>query len=514
MKLTTHVIVTIIMCFAFTVTASSAPFKTYVAEFSVSGPQAKDDLKMTLKGLLASRLNPEQVMLVKNKDTAELTITGSYTRFGRIFSLDVQIDNSIDNTLTRVFETGESDDDVLPAIARLSGKIERELAKKVPVSPPAVVPIVPKHSNAIPSPHAVTSASNRPIPAPNATIASAGTVRADSYQVSKDDMGKSVSDNWTSPPITGSFKSIAIGRLLANGKREIFIADDNSVRYYLKDSELKMVAEVGIAHPGKILSIDTADLDKDGIPELYVTIENQGLAASRVYVPKDNKLDLISTSLPWFLRGHGHDFSTRIVYAQELGIRGIFVKSAAELVKNGKEFSVKNAFKLQTSWNVFNFSRFISQSGKEYLVGLDEDSYLVIATLGGEEVWKSSNRYGGSEKNIKIEAADGNRTFIDGYRWTFLEQRIVMTPDGLLLVPHNEGMFTVGFSRSYTKYKLHALAWNGSSLKEKWHTMENQSYLADFAYDAKSRELILLEVVQKSGLFSKGKTVISINKVD
>jgi hypothetical protein len=88
------------------------------------------------------------------------------------------------------------------------------------------------------------------------------------------------------------------------------------------------------------------------------------------------------------------------------------------------------------------------------------------------------------------------------------------TPEGILLVPHNEGLFTIGNNRTYTKYSLHALIWNGSSLQEKWHTGLSQGYLADFAYDTAARELVLLEVIQKSGLFSKGKTVISFNKID
>src|SRR5450631_1852650 len=63
---------------------------------------------------------------------------------------------------------------------------------------------------------------------------------------------------------------------------------------------------------------------------------------------------------------------------------------------------------------------------------------------------------------FKSEALELRRSTGDEYRWTFLEQRIVITPDGTLLVPHNEGMFNIGNDRSYTKYSLHALTWNGS----------------------------------------------------
>ena len=51
-------------------------------------------------------------------------------------------------------------------------------------------------------------------------------------------------------------------------------------------------------------------------------------------------------------------------------------------------------------------------------------------------------------------------------------------------------------------------------LREAWHTRQSPSYLADYAYDAATGEVVLLEVVQRAGLFGIGKTAISINKLD
>ena len=54
----------------------------------------------------------------------------------------------------------------------------------------------------------------------------------------------------------------------------------------------------------------------------------------------------------------------------------------------------------------------------------------------------------------------------------------------------------------------------GAVLKEKWHTRQTPGYLADYTYNQASGEIVLLEVVQKSGMFNKGKTVISINRIE
>jgi len=103
----------------------AAPLKTYVAEFNVVGAPNRDELKVTLQGLLASRLNPDQAQLVEKPDKAELLLTGSYALFGKMFSIDVLLKNATSGSMTKVFEQGESQDDLIPAFGRLAQKLDR-----------------------------------------------------------------------------------------------------------------------------------------------------------------------------------------------------------------------------------------------------------------------------------------------------------------------------------------------------------------------------------------------------
>jgi len=81
-------------------------------------------------------------------------------------------------------------------------------------------------------------------------------------------------------------------------------------------------------------------------------------------------------------------------------------------------------------------------------------------------------------------------------------------------VPQNSSDWAVGKVRSYRKSTVCSLGWNGSSLEEKWHTRESQNYLADFSFDQEKKELILLQVVKKEGIFSKGASAVAIKKVE
>ncbi|MEI6197741.1 MAG: hypothetical protein WCS42_25790 [Verrucomicrobiota bacterium] len=185
-----------------------------------------------------------------------------------------------------------------------------------------------------------------------------------------------------------------------------------------------------------------------------------------------------------------------------------------ELVKSKNGFEAKNNLKLPRFGNIFNFNRLKEVPDKSNYILIDEDGYLVIYTPDGSEVWKSSEKYGGSESFFKDESQKHQRTTGDLQRWKFLEQRIMRLKDGTLLVPHNEGTFSIGNNRAFNKHTLFAFEWTGAVLKEKWHTRQSPGYLADYAFDQAAEEVILLQVTNKAGLFTKGTTVISVNRIE
>jgi hypothetical protein len=120
--------------------------------------------------------------------------------------------------------------------------------------------------------------------------------------------------------MTGIFTSLALGRTLPRGEREIFVAGEHAVRYLRKGIELKQITEIVIPVPAKIVAIDSADIDRDGIPELYVSIVDRKTVSSRIYKPTEAGLELIARDQPWLFRGIGHDLKGRTIFAQRRGV--------------------------------------------------------------------------------------------------------------------------------------------------------------------------------------------------
>ncbi|NVN89401.1 MAG: VCBS repeat-containing protein [Desulfuromonadales bacterium] len=499
-------LLTAFLLIAAPIVSPAAPLKTYVTEFSVTGASNKDELKLTLQGLLASRLNPNQVQLLEKPDKAELLLAGSYALFGKMFSIDVLIKNSLNGSLTKVFEQGEGQDDMIPAFGRLAQKLDRELAKTQAAVTAPPLPVSP----AVPVPVAA-----QPVPPATAYKVDVPVAKGEgSYVVKSDTLPLNAPGTWTSDPLSGVLSSIALGRTLPSGERELFVADAHVLRYLRKGAELKRIAEIVMPVSSKILAIDAADLDRDGTPEIYVTIVDRKTVSSRVYAPADSGLELIADNQPWLFRGSGLDLKERTIFVQTLSSGGEYQNGVAELVKSGNSFKTRNSRTLPRPGNIFNFSLFRDASGVEKSLVMDEDGYLIISAADGSQLWKSSDKYGGSETYFNFESYAQLRAKGDKYGWNFLAQRMLVLPDGTLVIPRNEGSVNIGNNRTYNKHSLFGLQWSGSILREVWHTRQSPSYLADYAYDAATREVVLLEVVQRTGLFGKGKTALSINKLD
>ena len=481
--------------------ALAGPLKVYLSEFTVTGTPARDELAPALQGILGSRLNRERAEPVDRAEQAELLLAGSYALFGRMFSLDLLIRNTTSGKITRLFEQGEGQDDLLPAMGRLAQQIDRELAK-IQAAPPVAASAPPAATRpALPTP---------PAPAAVAAVAAG----AEGYLVKGEDAAGS-SGGQSGAPLAGVFSGIALGRTFPGGDRELFLAGERTLRYYRQGAaDLRLVAEVVIPRPARILAIDSADLDGDGTPELYVTIMDRETLTSQVYRPKEAGLDKIADQLPFFFRGIGPDLRSRRIYTQELGAAGDFLDQVAPLVKTGAKFNTGDRLKLPRDGAVFNVNRFTDASGTALYAVLNGDGHISVSSLDGRQLWQGSEKFGGSENSFTRESlAQERATGGDRYLWTFLEQRIIVTPDGKLLVPRNEGALSFGNNRSYTSHTLHAFAWSGSSLRELWHSKPEASYLADFAFDPASGEVLLLEVVQKQSMFNRGMSRISRHRV-
>jgi hypothetical protein len=454
------------------IAASAAQIKAFVEEFNFS-PPGSAELKAPLKRLLTSRLAGDGITPVEKASEADVLISGSYTQLGRIFSLDAAVKSAAGKELGTAFEQGEAPDGVIPSVGKVAAKLKEQILKGgLPV---AAATIPATAVLAASAPYAETA------PAPQAP------------------------PSWISQRLIGAQSALTLA-----GPELILTASGKSIRLYRREGVLKLVAEAEISSLQKIVSIDSVT-DRDGRTLAFVSIVQSESAASRVYLVEPKGLKLLADNVPYLFRGVAPCGGPKRLYAQQLARGAEYFGDVFEASWDGKTgVELKNPIKMPRFANIFNFNMFRDQSGKLFVTAFSEGGYLIVYSDQGEELWRSDDKFGGSEEYFLRRDSETEHFFNNPTTPRFIDQRISVTDRGDILVPQNTGFFVVGNSRSYSKYSMVVLSWNGAALEERWRSKLTSNYLADYFYDPASRNLTLLEVAQREGVFGKGASIVKV----
>jgi hypothetical protein len=473
----------------------------FVADVNAVGVQNRDEMKSTLQMLLSSRLSSDTILAVSSAAEADAVVTGTYVTIGKVFSIDAVAKTAAGKTLARSFVQGEGQDELIPAVGKLADKLAVELGKvyaagpsttTAPLPVPVTVPATQK-SDIIKNEQQI-----RQVPA--------------SEFIKPVDAERSSSGGWISKRLSGSANLMAAGTTLPDGGREIFLAEDRRLSYYRQGAEMKLVAETEFKNSEKILSLDTIE-GSDGTLDIYVTIVRSAELESQVWQVKGDKLVQVATKLPYYFRSISLAGGPKKLYAQSMGPDADFYKDVAEATRTGSVITLKNPVKMPRYGNLYSFNQFRDREAKTFTVVINPDGYLIVYDQGLTEMWRSNDKFGGSELFFQKDDADPRVTG-NMFRSIFMNQRVQVTAKGEVLVGKNDGFWVIGDARTYKKGAVYNMVWNGSSLEEKWRTRDTQNYMPDYFYDEAKNELLILQTVQRPGFNTRGASALAIKKVE
>lgn len=472
-----------------TIISSSQPchaarVKAYVNRFAVSAGDRKEELKASLQTLLMSRLNSDAIQAVETPADAEIQIVASYFAFGTVFSIDALLKSSKGDFIDRVFVQGEVDNELIPAVAEMANQLRLAIFKWQPglaAGVPAGAGVVPAIAR-----EKVLRPLSKPAVAPSVAVQKAA--RPETKTTSTPGMKKPADNGRLSYRLPETLNGIATGRTLGERGVEIFVTGERYLRYYLGAKTMQFLTAAAFAADEKIIGVDVADLDQNEVPEIYVTVLKGGLPASRVFIPENNLLKKVADDIPYLLRGVAIPGQGKKILAQKISAGGIFSGAVYELVKSGDSFTTAQPLSLPALANLYNFTRFTNAKGEHCFIVSHPDGYLLVYSQDKKQLWKSRDKFGGSETTLCQPAESAPDCS------SYLPQRLLVTKTGDILVTRNSGLSRNGASRHYTKNSVVRLSWTGTALKESWRSEQSGNYLADYAYDDQGKELLLLEV--------------------
>ncbi|OGC00396.1 MAG: hypothetical protein A3G35_02615 [candidate division NC10 bacterium RIFCSPLOWO2_12_FULL_66_18] len=318
-------------------------------------------------------------------------------------------------------------------------------------------------------------------------------------------------------------QAMAVGELTGDGTMKLAISDGQGVYVYgLDKAGIKQVWSFAGATADNVIALDAADINKNGVAEIFVTNYTARGLRSYVLEYRNGKFEKVWDEIPLHFRVlEGPDGSPQL-YAQSAGQDKPFDGPVRQYTWQGNRYAPGAVVPLPNQFNtVYGFALAdVDGDGAPEILVLDHLDYLRVFDRSGSEIYRSSDRYGGSEMVLEYDpsrAGENPRSGIEPNRF-ILQGRMYFQDilgDGKkqLIIPRNTPSTGYVFrTRLYDKGKIFGLNWDGVGMQAVWETRELPGYIADFALvdpdGSGNRKLVLLVVQTNLMGMARGRTSV------
>ena len=318
-------------------------------------------------------------------------------------------------------------------------------------------------------------------------------------------------------------QAMAVGELTGDGTMKLAISDGQGVYVYgLDKAGIKQEWSFAGATTDNVIALDAADINKNGVAEIFVTNYTTRGLRSYVLEYRNGKFEKVWDEVPLHFRVlEGPDGSPQL-YAQAAGQDKLFDGPVRQYAWQANRYVPGAVVPLPKQFNtIYGFAMAdLDGDGAPEILVLDHLDHLRVYDRSGAEIYRSSDRFGGSELVLEYDpsrAGEASRSGIEPIRF-ILQGRMFFQDilgDGKkqLIIPRNTPSTGYIFrTRLYDKGKIFGLNWDGVGLQAVWETRELPGYIADFALvdpdGSGNRKLVLLVVQTNLMGMARGRTSV------
>ena len=312
--------------------------------------------------------------------------------------------------------------------------------------------------------------------------------------------------------------ALAMGELTGDGTIKVAISDGLGIYIYdLTKTGLREIWADKGSTENQIIGLDAADINKNGVPELFVTnyaggggqaqVQNRGLR-SFVLEYRDGKFVKIWDDVHMHFRVMEGTDGTLQLYGQGEGVSTPFEGPVRQYTWRGSQYVAGQPVPLPKVFpNIYGFlPADLDGDGSTKIVVLDHLDHLRVFDKAGTEIFRSSERYGGSEIMLEFDPSRSGSNPKSGIQpvQLMLQGRMYFQDimgDGKkqLIVPRNTPSTGYIFqTRLYDRGKIVGLTWDTVGIQQLWETREMPGFIADYALvdpdGGGDRKLVLLVV--------------------
>jgi TolB-like protein len=418
---------------------------------------------------------------------ADFVLFGSLTVLGNSISVDSKmLDVSGAKPAMSFFEQSEDAGGVVTRVNQMAAEINDKLFGRGATAKPAA------GGPAAPSAQAAQPKAPDPQTHPEKMFKQQtgfGPEGRESPFATEEGTGRELSPQfWRSAAFKQLFNGIALGDVDRDGKIETVILTPQSVLIYRKDQErFYQVHEYKEGGQGYNIGVDVADINGNGVPEIFVTSltpTRKGLA-SFVLEHDGKTFRRIAENESWYFRVCDLPDRGKILVGQEARMGSPHGTRMHEMLWRNGRYEPESPVSVPVALNVLGLAMAdVTDSRKESLVAFDRDDYLRVFDPSGKEEWKSAEKYGGSTLYYSADRTDQGE--VD--RPIYLPVRLIpykFAKDGktkvLAVKNHDIAGGRLEKFRSFSDSQFMAFFWDGLGLAAEWRTRKITGCIRDFA---------------------------------
>ncbi|MDD5475890.1 MAG: VCBS repeat-containing protein, partial [Syntrophales bacterium] len=418
-----------------------------------------------------------------------------------------------------VYEQTRGMDDVIPKIGEFARRVKAHvMGEELPVaSLPAAPPTVSPRTDSAATP------SDEPVDVLQSQRGTLTSVINPAFILSPDVLARE--GFFMSQRYPRKFKGMDIGDVDGDGKNEVVVIDETNIFIYQQqNAELILKHTISGRSYDNFISVDVADINESGIPEIIVTSMVQERLNSFIVEYRDESYDTIASDLRWFLRVIESPQGP-LLLGQEIGMNNPFDNPIYEITWENGAYRQGRRMPIPQGLSVYGTTMASLDRGRtERVIALDFLDYLNVyqrttkhldkihVFRGGEELlWRSHEQYGGSDNQIhfrKQAGSAGMDSRISTEDNVYANVRILtydLKGDGKNEVIIVRNMSAVGRMlqnvKLFTRSEICGFEWDGLGLLESWKTRTIQGYVTDYQFkdlNNDGRKQIVLSLVLPS----------------
>ena len=314
------------------------------------------------------------------------------------------------------------------------------------------------------------------------------------------------------PEYDGELRGIAVADFTGDGRKEVATALHKRISIYAVQGKafrlLWSSKDQSWEGHHDILALDAADINGNGVAEIFVTSYYGGEPNSFVLEFQKGEWVRTWTNVDLFFRVLPDGQDRPVLYAQRVGQEKLFPKGVRSYVAQNGHYERKAEPKLPRGTYIYNFAvGDVQNTGRKQVVQINDSRRLRLWS-GGKLKSEPSDLFGGGGVTVDFEPSSirDNAIANAGDDEEMTERRYVhprllitdVTGDGKqeLVAVRNMQTGTTIFEHLafYNKSKMVALQWGPTGFQIVWETPELEGYITDLFFgelgDGQGRVLI------------------------